>query len=56
MPGKCSRFGGLTKAGKAVRRSMTKQYGKKAGRSIFYASRRKGLAGSSKWFRKKRKG
>ena len=45
----------LTKIGKKVKRSMMKQYGKKRGASIFFASENKGVAGASKWVKKKRK-
>ena len=39
----------LTKSGKKVMRSMTKQYGKKKGKSVFYASINKKKRGSKKW-------
>jgi hypothetical protein len=32
----------LTKKGRKIARAMTKQYGKKRGRAIFYASKNKG--------------
>ena len=32
----------LTKKGKKIRRSMQKEYGKKKGTSVFYASKNKG--------------
>lgn len=39
----------LTDTGKKVLRSMTEQYGKKKGKSVFYASENKGIKGSGKW-------
>ena len=33
----------LTKKGKKIMRSMKKQYGKKKGETVFYASRNKGV-------------
>jgi hypothetical protein len=45
----------LTESGTKVKASMTKQYGAKKGKSVFYASINKGKAGSSKWHRKDRK-
>jgi len=32
----------LTKKGKKIKRAMVKQYGKKKGESVFYASQKKG--------------
>ena len=45
----------LTKAGRKVKRAMLKHYGKKRGARIFYASENKGIPGSSKWAKKKRR-
>lgn len=45
----------LTKSGKKVLKSMTKQYGKKKGKSVFYASINKRKKGSTKWHLKKTK-
>jgi hypothetical protein len=39
----------LTKDGQKVMTNMTKQYGAKKGKSVFYASINKGKAGSAKW-------
>ena len=33
----------LTEKGKKIRKSMKKQYGKKKGETVFYASRNKGV-------------
>lgn len=41
----------LTKSGRKVRKAMEKEYGKKKGKAVFYASINKGNAGSSKWHR-----
>ncbi len=38
-----------TKAGRKVKLSLTKEYGKKKGESIYYASIVKAKPGSSKW-------
>lgn len=45
----------LSKIGKKVKRSMVKQYGKKRGAAIFYASENKRIPGASKWTKKSRK-
>jgi len=45
----------LTKSGKKVMKSMKKTYGKKKGKSVFYASMNKKKKGSSKWHGKKKK-
>ena len=42
----------LTASGAKVKASMTKEYGAKKGKSVFYASMNKGKPGSSKWHRK----
>lgn len=42
----------LTKKGKKIMKSMKKNYGKKKGKAIFYASRNKGII---KGLEKKRK-
>lgn len=39
----------LTKKGQEVLSSMTKTYGAKKGKSVFYASINKGKKGSNKW-------
>ncbi len=44
----------LTTSGRKVLRSMRKQYGKKRGTSVFYASINARKAGSSKWHIKRR--
>ena len=41
----------LTKSGKKVLASMTKEYGGEKGKEVFYASMNKGKAGSPKWHR-----
>jgi len=41
----------LTKTGNEVLRNMEKEYGKKRGKSVFYASINKGKKGSEKWHR-----
>ena len=41
----------LTKSGKKVLSSMTKEYGSKNGKEVFYASMNKGKTGSQKWHR-----
>jgi len=43
----------LSKSGKKVIKAMEKEYGKKKGKSVFYASINKGKAGSKKWEKKK---
>jgi hypothetical protein len=45
----------LTKTGKGVLRGMKKQYGKKKGEEVFYATINKGVKGSSKWHKAKKK-
>lgn len=42
----------LTKQGRKVLASMTKQYGKEKAKSVFYASINKKKEGSSKWHKK----
>ena len=42
----------LTASGKGVMQSMTKTYGKKKGKSVFYASMNKNKKGSKKWHAK----
>ena len=42
----------LTKSGRRVKKSMEKQYGKKKGEQVFFASMNKGKKGASKWHRK----
>jgi len=44
----------VTKTGKKVLSSMTKQYGAKKGKQVFYASINEGKPGSSKWHGKKK--
>lgn len=44
----------LTSTGRRVLANMRKQYGDRA-ESIFYASIKKGVAGSKKWHKKRRK-
>jgi len=44
----------ITKSGRKVKRSMVKQYGKKKGKQVFYASINKGKAGSKKWHKKRK--
>ncbi|MCP5375192.1 MAG: hypothetical protein H6743_03750 [Rickettsiaceae bacterium] len=39
----------ITKTGKKVKSSLVKEYGKKKGESIYYASIVKNSPGSSKW-------
>jgi hypothetical protein len=39
----------LTSSGEKVLSSMTKEYGSKKGKSVFYASINKGKPGSKKW-------
>lgn len=43
----------LTKTGKKVLRQMKKEYGKKKGKSVFYASINKKKKGSHKWHKTK---
>ena len=45
----------LTKSGMEVMKSMTKKYGEKKGKEVFYASINKGLKGSKKWHAKRKK-
>jgi hypothetical protein len=45
----------LSKIGKKVKRAFMKEYGKKRGSSIFFASERKRIPGASKWTKKSRK-
>lgn len=45
----------LTKTGDETKAAMIKQYGAKKGEQVFYASENKGIAGSSKWTKKKKK-
>jgi len=44
----------LTKSGRKVLSSMTKEYGSEKGKSVFYASINKKKAGSSKWHEKRK--
>lgn len=39
----------LTKTGKKVMASMRREYGKKKGKQVFFASINKGIKGSKKW-------
>lgn len=39
----------LSKSGKKVKENMEKEYGKKKGDQVFYATMNKGKKGSSKW-------
>jgi hypothetical protein len=39
----------LTASGEKVMENMTKEYGDKKGKSVFYASINKGKKGTSKW-------
>ena len=45
----------LTKTGKKVIARMKKSYGPERGKRIFYASINKGVAGSKKWHKGKKK-
>ena len=45
----------LTKTGEKVMRAMMEQYGAEKGKQVFYASENKGVAGSSKWAKKKKR-
>jgi uncharacterized protein (DUF2225 family) len=45
----------LTESGKRVLSAMTKEYGAKKGKSVFYASINKKKKGSSKWHGKTKK-
>ena len=45
----------LTKSGTKILKSMRKQYGKKKGKSVFYASMSKRKKGTSKWHQKSNK-
>lgn len=44
----------LSKSGKKVMRKMMEEYGMEKGKSVFYASIKKGKAGSEKWHEKRR--
>jgi hypothetical protein len=44
----------LTKSGKEVMSSMMKEYGREKGKSVFYASIKKGKKGSEKWHERKK--
>ena len=44
----------LTKTGREVMAGMRSRYGDKNGEGVFYASINKGVAGSSKWHKKKK--
>jgi hypothetical protein len=44
----------LTKTGRKVMRSMTKTYGRKKGKQVFYASINARKAGSRKWHKVRR--
>ncbi len=46
----------LSKSGKEVMSAMTKEYGAKKGKTVFYASINKGKPGSSKWHGKRDNG
>ena len=45
----------LTKAGHKTLGAMLKEYGPKKGKEVFYASENKGIPGSKKWTKKKKK-
>jgi len=45
----------LTKSGKRILRSMMRRYGKKRGKSIFYALIALGRKGTEKWHKKRRR-
>jgi len=45
----------LSKKGEEVMANMTKEYGDKKGKSVFYASINKGKKGSDKWHAKGKK-
>jgi len=45
----------LTGVGKRVLRAMRKKYGVKDGKQVFYASINKGIKGSRRWHKKRRK-
>ena len=45
----------LTKTGEKVMHSMMEQYGPEKGKKVFYASENKGVSGSKKWTKKKKK-
>lgn len=45
----------LTRSGLKVMQSMMREYGKKKGRSVFYASMMKQNPGSNRWHSKKKK-
>lgn len=45
----------VTKAGREVLKNMKKEYGAKKGEEVFYASIKKGKAGSEKWHGKSKK-
>lgn len=42
----------LTKSGKKIIKKMEKEYGKKKGKEVFYASINKGKKGTKKWEKK----
>jgi hypothetical protein len=42
----------LTKSGEKVMRNMSKEYGSKKGKQVFYASINKNKKGSEQWHRK----
>lgn len=44
----------LTKSGKSIMRSMTKQYGKEKAKEVFYASINAGKAGTEKWHKNRK--
>jgi len=46
----------LTKSGKKVLASMSKEYGAKKGKEVFYASMNKKKKGSTKWHQMASKG
>ena len=45
----------LTASGGKILDSMEDEYGNKKGKSVFYASIKKGKPGTSKWHKKKKK-
>lgn len=45
----------LTQTGEKVKQAMIKQYGPEKGKQVFYASENKGVLGSRKWTKKKKK-
>lgn len=42
----------LTKSGRKIERSMEREYGKKKGRSVFYATMKKKPKQTTKWHRR----